>query len=268
MPYVNSNGARIHWDSAGQGTPVLLIMGHSYGSNMWYPLIPDLTKTHRAIWFDNRGTGESDTTNGVTMEQMAADALAVLDAAGVDKAHVFGVSMGGGIAYEFAMAYPERTLSATLGCTMLKEATGARKQSRASWLYYLPRFALRGLLRLLAKPESYGSAAPTEAVKRDMEILLKEKWTVKGVREQNLAINNYTTTQERARERMTMPVLVLHGDEDILVPVEHGRDLHKILPHSELVIFPGAGHNFLVAAGERANKAFIGFIDRVDAQTK
>ena len=265
MAFVTSNGARIHWGEAGEGTPVLLIMGHSYGSNMWYPLIPELTKTHRAIWFDNRGTGESDTTSGVTMEQMTADALAVLDAAGVDKAHVFGVSMGGGIAYEFAMAYPERCLSATLGCTMLKEATGARKQSRASWFYYLPRFMLQGLLRLLAKPESYGSAAPRDAVLHDMAVLRKEKWTVKGVREQNIAINAYTTTRERAVERMTMPVLVLHGDEDVLVPFEHGEDLHKILPHSEFVRFHGAGHNFLVAAGAKANRAFIDFIDRVDA---
>ncbi|WP_163048790.1 alpha/beta fold hydrolase, partial [Acinetobacter pittii] len=67
--------------------------------------------------FDNRGTGGSDTTPGVTIAQFAADALAVLEAAGETGAHVYGVSMGGGIAAEFAMAYPERTRSVTLGCT-------------------------------------------------------------------------------------------------------------------------------------------------------
>jgi len=265
MPFVNSNGAQIHWEAQGSGTPVLLMMGHLYSSKMWYPLIPELAKRHRVITFDNRGTGLSDTTGGVTMEQLAADALAVLDAAGEQAAHVYGVSMGGGTAYEFAMAYPERTLSATLGCTVLKTGDAERGKARVPWVYYVPRPLLRLLLRLTAKPAAYGSAAPAAAVAHDRAVLARDRWTVKGVREQNLAINGYTTTRERAQARMTMPVLVLHGDEDQLVPVEHGRELHAVLPHSELVVFPGAGHNFLVAAGEKATHAFTDFIERVDA---
>lgn len=266
MPFVNSNGAKIHWETQGQGTPVLLMMGHLYSSRMWYPLVPELSKRHRVITFDNRGTGRSDTTSGVTMEQMAADALAVLDDAGEQAAHIYGVSMGGGVAYEFAMAYPERTLSATLGCTILKTDAGKRGKSKAPWFYHMPRPLLKLLLRLVSKPEGYGSAAPADAVKRDMAVLAKDRWTVKGIREQNLAITHYTTTRERAQQRMTMPVLVLHGDEDALVPVEGGRELHQILPHSEYVEFKGAGHNFLVAAGDKATRAFIDFIDRADAK--
>lgn len=266
MPFVNSNGAKIHYEIQGSGTPVLLIMGHLYSSEMWYPVVPDLARRHRVITFDNRGTGRSATTGGVTMEQMTADALAVLDAAGEAKAHVFGVSMGGGIAYEFAMAYPERCLSATLGCTILKTDAGKRGKSKAPWLYYVPRPLLKLLLKLVSKPGAYGSAADPEAVKRDMAVLARDKWTVKGVREQNQAINAYTTTPERLRERTTMPVLVLHGDEDQLVPVEGGRELHRLLPHSEYVEYAGAGHNFLVASNGKATADYIDFIERVDAR--
>lgn len=266
MPFVDSNGARIHWEAQGSGTPVLLIMGHLYSSKMWYPLVADLAKTHRVITFDNRGTGESDTTSGVTVEQMTADAVAVLDAAGEKAAHIYGVSMGGGIAAEFAMAYPERTLSATLGCTMLKTDRAGHGKGRAPWIYHLPRWLVRAILRRGGKPEAYGSAAPRDAALHDMAMLAKDRWTMKGVREQNLAITRYVTNRERAREKMTMPVLVLHGDEDPLVGVEYGRELHEIIPHSQYVEFKGAGHNYLVAKGAEATAAFIGFIDGVDAQ--
>jgi pimeloyl-ACP methyl ester carboxylesterase len=266
MPFVQSGNARIHWQSEGKGTPVLLIMGHLYSSEMWYPLIPELTKQHRVITFDNRGTGQSDTTSGVTVEQMTADALAVLDAAGERRAHVYGVSMGGGIAGEFGMAYPERCLSVTLGCTMLKQTHEGHGKQRAPWVYHLPRWLVRLMLRRMAKPEAYGSAAPREAALHDIAMLAKDRFTMKGVREQNLAMTKYVTTPERARRQLTMPVLVLHGDEDALVDVKYGRELHDIILHTDLVIYPGAGHNFLVASGGKSNRDFIDFIEAVDAK--
>src|SRR5580658_7705572 len=95
MPFTENDGVRLHWDEQGSGTPILLVMGHRYSSAMWYPAIPALAAEHRVIWFDNRGTGESDTAPKVTLPQLAADALAVMDAAGVADAHIYGVSMGG-----------------------------------------------------------------------------------------------------------------------------------------------------------------------------
>jgi 3-oxoadipate enol-lactonase len=266
MPVVQSGNAKIHWESQGKGTAVLLIMGHLYSSQMWYPLVPELAKRHRVITFDNRGTGQSDTTSGVTIEQMAADARAVLDAAGEEQAHIYGVSMGGGIAGEFGMAYPERCLSVTLGCTMLKQTREGHGKQRAPWIYRMPRWLVRWMLRRTAKPENYGSAAPRDAALHDMAVLAKDRFTMKGVREQNMAITRYVTNRERARDKLTMPVLVLHGDEDPLVDVKFGRELHEIVPHSRYVEYPGAGHNFLVASGGKANRDFIDFIEAVDAQ--
>lgn len=268
MAFVQSGNAKIHWRSQGKGTPVLLIMGHLYSSEMWYPLIPALAANHRVITLDNRGTGRSDTTSGVTIEQMAADALAVLDAAGEKQAHVYGVSMGGGIAGEFGMAYPDRALSVTLGCTMLKADRAGHGNQRAPWVYRLPRWLVRWMLRRAARPENYGSAAPQDAALRDLAVQARDRFTMKGVREQNLAITRYVTTRERARRALTMPVLVLHGDEDPLVDVKYGRELHEILPHSRYVEFAGAAHNYLVAAGDKATRAFIDFIEEADARRR
>lgn len=100
-----------------------------------------------------------------------------------------------------------------------------------------------------------------------MAILAKDRFTMKGVREQNRAITRYITTREPAQNGLTMPVLVLHGDEDPLVDVKFGRELHDTLPHGRHVEFAGAGHNYLVAAGDKATRAFIDFIDAVDARS-
>ena len=104
MPFVENQGAKIYWDEQGSGEPLLLINGLSYPSYMWHRARPPLTQSFRTIAFDNRGVGQSDVPPGIySIALMASDAAAVLAAAGVTRAHVFGVSMGGMIAQEFAL---------------------------------------------------------------------------------------------------------------------------------------------------------------------
>jgi 3-oxoadipate enol-lactonase len=263
MPFAESGGARIHWDAQGSGPPVLLIMGHLYSGRMWYPLLPALTQRRRAIIFDNRGTGQSDTTGQVTLGQFAADALAVLDAAGERRAHIYGVSMGGGIAAEFAMRYPDRVASLVLGCTMMKTADKPKAPWMARLIYYLPLGLVRSLMRSRLTAKAYGSAAPAEAVAKDMDVLAGERFTMQGVRVQAAAIGDYVTTPE-AVSRLAMPTLVMHGDEDTAVDVKHGRELAETIPDSRLVIFKGAGHNYLVAAGPASTEALLQFFDEVE----
>src|SRR5271157_4544854 len=110
MPFVENQGAKIYWDEQGQGAPVLLIMGLGYTSVMWYRTRPVLARRYRTLALDNRGVGRSDVPPGpYSIATMASDAAAVLDAAGIARAHVFGVSMGGMIAQEFALQYPAKT---------------------------------------------------------------------------------------------------------------------------------------------------------------
>jgi pimeloyl-ACP methyl ester carboxylesterase len=265
MPFVESSGARIHWEAEGRGTPVLLIMGHLHSARMWRPLLPALTRSHRAIYFDNRGTGESSTTSRVTVAELAADALAVLDAAGVERAHVYGVSMGGGIAAEFAMHYPERTQSLILGCTMMKTAEKPSAPRIARLLYHLPHGLFRALLLNRLTPASYGSSAPADAVARDMQVLTEERFTMRGLAAQAAAIASYVTTRE-AVGRLDMPVLVLHGDEDGAVDVKYGREFAAAITDSRLTILEGAGHNYLVAAGPQSTAAVLEFLADVDSR--
>jgi len=265
MAFTQNKGVRIHWEERGAGTPILLIMGHRYSSAMWYPALPALSADHRLIWFDNRGAGETDSVTGFTVADMAADALAVMDAAGAPKAHVYGVSMGGGIAIEVAKLAPQRVASLVLGCTGILSADKPRMPAFVRLLYYLPAWALKLLMRRSKEDDQggYGRAAKPEDIARDQAVLKQDKFVTRGVVAQAAAMAGYCNTHE-AVAALTMPALVLHGDQDSVVPFAWGEELAATLPDARLVKLEGSGHNFLVAAPEKSNAAVLDFIGEVD----
>lgn len=261
LHFANNGDMRIHWQEQGSGSPVLLIMGHRYSSRMWYPAIPALAQHHRVISFDNRGTGLSGTNSNFEIQDMAKDALAVMDAAGIESAHVYGVSLGGGIAYEMALQQPQRVLSLILGCTRLKtQVTESSWFKRAT--YFLPASLMN---RLLTRDKSDGSAANPEAVAFARDVVRSDVYSAIGVAGQSRATARYATTTE-AVKRLTMPALVLHGDKDRAVPYQAGQDLAKALPNSRFETLKGAGHNFFLSHRERANQLVLEFIHQVDSK--
>ncbi len=263
MSFTENKGVRLSWQERGDGSPVLLIMGHRFSGALWYPLLPALTARHRVIWFDNRGTGDSGRTPHVTVQELADDALAVMDAAQVERAHVFGVSMGGVIALELAMRAPARATSLILGCTGIITPDKPRMPGFLRVLYYLPTWISRLLVSKGSVNKGYGSAASPEKIALDLSMIAKDKYSVRGVIAQAEAVSRYNTTRE-AVAALAMPALVLHGDEDQLVPLSYGVELAETLPHSRFVKLQGAGHNFLVARGETATQEVLDFLDGVD----
>src|SRR5258708_1556804 len=140
MAFISNQGAKIYWDEQGAGEPVLLIMGLGYPSIMWYRTRPLLAARYRTIALDNRGVGRSDIPAGpYPIALMASDAAGVLDASGVESAHVYGISMGGMIAQEFALQYPKRVRSLILGCTAAGGPQVVKADTEGN-----PLFMLRG----------------------------------------------------------------------------------------------------------------------------
>jgi 3-oxoadipate enol-lactonase len=262
MPFISNGGVKIHWQERGQGTPILLIMGHRYSSAMWYPVLEAFGDRYRLISFDNEGTGQSGSRRRTSVVEMTEDALKVLDAAGVETAHVYGVSMGGGIALEFGARHPDRCRSLILGCTMAKTPD---IPPRPKWLISLI-YRLSPLLKGLASKKhkgGYGDNAPDDLIARDKAMLDKDPFDMTGVIAQSHAIIDYSITPQEV-SAVTLPALVLHGTQDGAVPYEAGKKLSGMLPDARLVTFEEIGHNYFVGAGDRANAEVDRFIQGVE----
>jgi pimeloyl-ACP methyl ester carboxylesterase len=257
MPVVDRGSHRLHWTEQGSGTPLLLIMGAAYSSRLWYPCLDALAAQHRVIAFDNRGIGQSSAVRGGSIADMADDALAVLDAAGVDSAHVYGVSLGGVVALQTALQSPERVRSLVLGCTGILDDAKPRAPRVLNLLAHLPA----GLLASVGR-KGYGSAAPADAIERDLAVLRGEKRTATGLKQQQNALRAYSTSKG-AVGKITLPALVLHGTEDRAVRLAWGQELAETLPNARLVTYEGAGHNYLVSYPEQANADVLAFLASV-----
>jgi len=262
MPYVNSNGVRIQWQEEGSGPPLLLIMGLRYSSGLWYSAIPALAKHYRVISFDNRGTGKSGTTWRFDIKDLANDAVAVMDAAGVKSAHIYGVSMGGGIAMELAMLHPTRVRSLILGCTTIKTEKSPLWMRWMPVLFFLPTKLLKHILPS-GDPKAYGSAAPIDRAKIDIGVVANDPYSRRGVAAQGWAVLRYATNKNKVA-RIKSPALILHGDEDTAVTCSAGREISKVLPNSRFEVLRGAGHNYFVAAEALANRLAIEFMNETE----
>ncbi|MES2490254.1 MAG: alpha/beta hydrolase, partial [Pseudomonadota bacterium] len=262
MPYVNSSGVRIHWQEEGSGPPLLLIMGLRYSSRLWYSAIPALAKKYRVISFDNRGTGKSGTTWRFHIKDLVNDAIAVMDAAGVQSAHVYGVSMGGGITMELAMRHPARVRSLILGCTTIKTEKSPLWIRWMPALFLLPPALLHRILRS-GDPKSYGSAAPIDRAKVDIGIVESDPYSGRGVAAQAWAVFRYAADKKEVA-KIKSPALILHGDEDTAVDCSAGKAMSKVLPNSRFEVLRGAGHNYFIAAEALANRLAIEFMDETE----
>jgi pimeloyl-ACP methyl ester carboxylesterase len=260
MAFVENQGTKVYWDEQGQDQrpPILLIMGLGYASAMWYRTRPALSQHFRTIAFDNRGVGLSDVPPGpYSIATMASDAAAVLDAAGIARAHVFGVSMGGMIAQEFALQYPARTRSLILGCTASGGPSAVRAESSV-----IDILLARGMTPQQAQeailPYIYDAATPREKIDEDTRV--RQRWlpTPAGYMAQLMAIMAWESYSRIAQ--ITAPTLVIHGKSDALVPPGNGELIAARIPGAKLVLLDNASHLFLTDQTEKANREILEFL--------
>ena len=282
MPYATRDGVKIYWEEAGspeglrddtaatavaqalrpaeERPPLLLIMGLGATLEWWQRLVPVLSARSRTIVYDNRGVGRSDVPPGpYSIPAMAEDAVAVMDAAGLASAHVFGASMGGMIAQELALNHPDRVRSLILGCTACggTQSVPADKEVRAA---LGARSAMtREQAMWVMAPYIFDAGTPRERVAQDIAVRLEATVTNDGYFAQLGAIREWAGTHDRLAA-LTLPTLVVHGETDRLVPAENGRIIAKAIPGSRLVMIPHASHIFFTDQVEATNEALLSFL--------
>lgn len=263
---VAPNGHWLNWRAEGAGEPLLLIMGLSGSSKAWYRLLPHASRHAGCIVFDNRGTGDSDPVTGpLSMENLVTDALAVLDAAGHESAHVMGVSMGGMIAQHLALDHRARVRSLILGCT----TAGGDERPGGPSVRLLTATALRPLVGPsrtgpIVAPALYAERTRREhpaRVSEDMRVRLSDATAVRTTLGQMAAIARHDT-RDRLHELAGVPTTVMHGEEDVLVPPERGRELAGGIPGARLVTIPQCGHMLTTDAEAESVAAVVAHLRR------
>ena len=265
MPYVDSQGVKLFWDSFGSGEPLLLIMGLGYPSDMWYRSLPELRARYRVTLFDNRGTGKSGVPPGpYPIPTMASDALAVLLAAGETTAHVFGVSMGGMIAQEFTLQYPAAVRSLILGCTFCGGAEAVQAAPEVGAML-VNRGSLTGdELLEIAVPIVYAPGTPRARIEEDFDVRRKSPTDPAGYMAQLQGIMVWGSYSRLGQ--IDVPTLIVHGDCDRLVPPENAKILHQAIQGSELVVIHNASHIMMTDQPEAVSRAVMPFLAKQSDQ--
>jgi pimeloyl-ACP methyl ester carboxylesterase len=258
MPFAENQGAKIYWDEQGQGEPVLLVMGLGYTAHMWYRMRPRWAAQYRTVAFDNRGVGRSDVPPGpYSIALMASDAAAVLDAAGLNSAQVLGVSMGGMIAQEFALLYPQRVRSLILGCTAPGGPSALRAEPAAIELLKA-RNMTPDQMAEAAVQFIYDPATPRARIDEDLAV--RRPWFPRpeGYVAQLQAI--FAWEAYSRLPQITAPTLVIHGESDRLVPPGNGKLIAERIPGAKLLTIPRASHLFITDQPEAAERATLEFL--------
>ena len=267
MPTIKVGDINIYYEIHGQGEALVLIMGYTASTAWWFRQVPVFSQQYRVVTFDSRGSGQSDKPDApYSMEMMAGDLAGLLEAIGINKAHIFGVSMGGMIAQHFALRYPERVSSLILGCTTCGGPYSIIPDAEA--------------MTVLADFEHMRKLTPAERIMEmtpflvsqefvDKNLVLLQEAMVKmmehiaplhGAMRQAHAIWEHDT-YERLPE-IRVPTLVIAGDADRLIPVENSRILASRIPRAELVIMKNMGHGFIIEAADEANRTVLDFLRR------
>lgn len=262
MPKTKINNIDIYYEVHGAGEPLLLIMGLGANATAWVLQIEEFSKHYTVIAFDNRDSGRSEKmAASYSMRQMASDAIGLLDELSIGTAHVFGMSMGGMIAQELVLHYPDRVRSLVLGGTMAggPQAVMAGPQLITEWISIagLPlEQKIEAGLRFL-----YSDGFIAENKERLLERSLTNSHLMappNALQRQIMAVMGYNV-HDRLRE-IDAPTLVLTGTDDKIVPSANSKILVNGIPAADLVEFEYAGHGFIIEKAQETNAHVLDFL--------
>ncbi len=260
MSFANNDTTKIYWEEHGAGEPLLLIAGLGAPHQSWRRITPELAKKYRVIIFDNRGAGETVFTDEpFSIPLMAADAKAVLDAANVESAHILGMSMGGMIAQEFALNYPEMTRLLILTVTNC----GGSESIPASPAVY---FALQG--RGSSTPEDafwamapyiYDKDTPRKLLEEDLNSREGRFTAPENYMRQMQGIMSWQGTFKQL-PKIKMPTLIVGAVNDQLIPCANSKIIADQISNAKLVELENSSHIFTTDQTEESVKVILEFL--------
>jgi pimeloyl-ACP methyl ester carboxylesterase len=257
MPLARLNGINISYQVEGQGEPLVMIMGFTAGRIGWMPQIRFFKKYYRLITFDNRGAGKSDKPPGsYSTNMMADDTVKLMDLLGIEKAHIMGLSMGGMIAQELAINYPQRVMKLVLASTYARQdETSGDTLEQAKFLQLTPEKKACAMVGLAFNKPLYRFTFGLLARVQTRFTGASGRVGIEGQTEACLKHN----TLDRLSS-ITAPTLVIVGTGDRIIKSVSSEVIAGNIPNFKLVKVEGGSHYFSFEMKNVFNREVLNFL--------
>lgn len=267
MPHADVNGQSLYYEVHGEGEPIFAIQGLGADIASWIPQIQAWSAGNRLILFENRDVGRSSRADGpYEVTDMAADALALADHLELDSFHLVGMSLGGTIAQELALAAPERVRTLTLIVSYAWSGNWGRTRARV-WGGMVKRMSredhVDNLMLMAFSQQFFENPDYLGYVRQAILDNPHPQEPDAFVRQLEAG------SRHDARDRLGslgMPVHVIGGELDGMVPVWKSKELAELIPRARLTIIERAPHAMNVENAEELNSAVIGFLSSAEAR--
>jgi pimeloyl-ACP methyl ester carboxylesterase len=258
---VEANGQTLYYEVHGEGEPLLCVMGLSANTLAWALQVQAFAERHRTVIFDNRDVGQSSkASEQYEIADMAKDTLALADELELDSFHLLGYSMGGAISQELALTAPDRVRTLTLAVTYAGTGNWGRTLSKV-WggrAQNLSREERIDELMLLTLSEAFFENEQVVEYTRTMMLSDPNPQPPDAFARQLEASRSHDVRDRLGS--LSMPVHVIGGEYDILVPIWKQREIAELIPGSKLTEMPGCPHGANIERAEEFNRLVLDFI--------
>lgn len=273
MALLKQSAGDLYYELAGSGSPVLFIQGVGATGEAWRPQVNGFASDFRTLLFDNRGLGRSVPCRApISIEGMAADARALMDAAGWESAHIVGHSMGGVIAQQLALDAPQRARSLSLLCTFARGKDGARLTPWVLWMTLRTRLGSRPMrrrafLEMLFPKMELANANRDELAARIATLIGRDLADSPAILMKQVQALARHDVSGRLHELALIPTLVMSAAHDPIAPPRYGRQIAELIPGATYEEIAGAAHGVTIQMSERINERLRSFFHNCESRS-
>jgi len=263
MPYQTVNGIRVYYEEQGTGESLILINGLAFPMDLWFAQSRELSRDFRVIALDNRGIGRSDKPNvEYSIAMMAADAVGLLGALNIEKSHVAGLSMGGFIAQEIALSYPDMVNRLVLVATGMGGARSLAlgkpfwEKVAAAIAGKPPEQVYRADLTLMTAP-GFPEKHP-DVLDQAVALRMKNPQPLHAFMRQLAACNAFDNNN--LAQNISQPTQIILGMDDPIFPLPLADDFRRKLPNAKMIFYENCGHAIHLEKPDQLNRDIREFL--------